>query len=914
MTSSSEDLIDLQALQRVIQTDQWKTDQDFFEWILKQYWRLLDEHKHMPEDFGTPDFGQALWNYYWGDKEEEPPDSDDDQFQEGGRLKARSPSPSITDAAKRTKLVDYSDSESEDESNPPTPGLQPGDFFDLSTPIETYVRKFKIHGKAYNLKFKNQDKIGDVSKVLLDTFEEVLRLAFEDGNPTDMIGLQIKHPSLNKGCYNVPFRIQSEMTAERILALWEMLVQSDEELHLDSQLEIVFTRIPQTRGGRPRENKWNHEAWMRKHSGNGGCFIKISNPGDSLCLARSLVVSMALVDKDTDAEVGRRWHALRRKRSPAAQTLQKELATRLMEEAGLGNHQGDCGENEIRKLQAVLQPEYQIKIFSSQCCNFLTYQGNIPSEKVLHIYHQSDDDGGNGHFLVITKPHVLFNRQHFCDRCNQGFNCKKRHKCLSKCYSCFNLNECRLTEWKQCGECSRWFRSEECFQNHLSVAQRTRGGKQIRINKSICQKFRRCTQCYRLLNTVELKRRNGGHRCGFVFCRTCKMDHKEGSQNECYMSPIVDKKKNAPSADGVEDGEIIEEEEDGEIVEGKGEEENLDGDERNTKIFFDFECRQERQIGENDFGPIYAHDPNLCVAVKICDLCKEKTRKREFGTCEYCGQNEWIFKGLDCKEKFCRWLFSESNRGSTAMAHNSKGYDSQFLLNYLIKETLVPSVISKGLCLLSLSFCSIRVIDSFNFLPMALAELPKAFGETELEKGYFPHHFNKLENANYDGPWPDAYFYGPALMKPSKRDAFYAWYSKQVGKVFNMEEEILRYCRSDVYVLMSCCLRFEELFFEVTSVKPFNVAVTLAAACMHVYRRNFLKPETIALIPPGGYHREEIQSNMALKWLMYISESQNIEIQHARNGGEKRISSYKVDGWDEANQTVYEFHVSMYIY
>ncbi len=194
---------------------------------------------------------------------------------------------------------------------------------------------------------------------------------------------------------------------------------------------------------------------------------------------------------------------------------------------------------------------------------------------------------------------------------------------------------------------------------------------------------------------------------------------------------------------------------------------------------------------------------------------------------------------------------------------------------------------------------------------MALAALPKAFGETELEKGFFPHHFNRLENANYIGPWPDAYFYGPAMMSPSKRNAFYIWYSQQSGKIFNMEEEILRYCRSDVYVLMSCCLRFEELFFEVTGVKPFNVAITLAAACMYVYRRNFLKPETIALIPPGGYNRMENQSNQAIRWLTYISETQNLKIQHARNLGEKRINSYFVDGYDEANNTVYEFHVSI---
>jgi hypothetical protein len=37
--------------------------------------------------------------------------------------------------------------------------------------------------------------------------------------------------------------------------------------------------------------------------------------------------------------------------------------------------------------------------------------------------------------------------------------------------------------------------------------------------------------------------------------------------------------------------------------------------------------------------------------------------------------------------------------------------------------------------------CSIRMIDSINFLPVALSELPKMFGLKELVKGYVPHLF-----------------------------------------------------------------------------------------------------------------------------------------------------------------------------
>ncbi len=102
------------------------------------------------------------------------------------------------------------------------------------------------------------------------------------------------------------------------------------------------------------------------------------------------------------------------------------------------------------------------------------------------------------------------------------------------------------------------------------------------------------------------------------------------------MTPIVDEKKKKKETE-----EIGEEEE-----EKEEEEEEEQSNDRNMKIFFDFECRQERPVGESDLGVIYGHDANLCVAFKVCDSCKEKDRRQEFGSCEFCGQH--IFKGKDC--------------------------------------------------------------------------------------------------------------------------------------------------------------------------------------------------------------------------------------------------------------------------
>ena len=57
-----------------------------------------------------------------------------------------------------------------------------------------------------------------------------------------------------------------------------------------------------------------------------------------------------------------------------------------------------------------------------------------------------------------------------------------------------------------------------------------------------------------------------------------------------------------------------------------------------------------------------------------------------------------------------------------------------------------------------------------------------------------------------------------------------------------------------------------------------------------------------------GYRRSAKYSQMAMQWLEFVAQSKNVHISHAENTGEQRIGNYRVDGFDEANNTVYEFH------
>ena len=330
-------------------------------------------------------------------------------------------------------------------------------------------------------------------------------------------------------------------------------------------------------------------------------------------------------------------------------------------------------------------------------------------------------------------------------------------------------------------------------------------------------------------------------------CKTCQQTLEDGVEHKCYIQKSVQSEESR----------------------------------YNELLFFDFECTQEDGI----------HKPNLCII------------HNEAG-------DEWLFQGKNTNENFCKWLFTAEHKDCIVIAHNFQGYDGYFIQNYLNGNGVKYEVILRGAKILSMTvpMFNIKFIDSLNFIPMSLDKFPKTFGMDELCKGYFPHLFNRTENENYVGPIPPETYYSPNSMKPEARKTFLAWHKEQKDNnyVFNFKEEIIKYCRSDVDILRKCCLEFREMLRGVTDIDPFEKCLTIASACHEVYRTNFLEKDTIAVFPPDRYLKMK-QSNLAVKWLSYTMEENNIHIDHVRNGGEKRVGKYSLDGYCEEWHTAYEF-------
>ena len=531
-------------------------------------------------------------------------------------------------------------------------------------------------------------------------------------------------------------------------------------------------------------------------------------------------------------------------------TVQRERAFDLHEAANVPL--GPCGLKEVNLFQQYLV-NYQIIVVSGDQDNTIIYpyqvRANPNPEKSIYLYYQAK------HFDVITKLPGFLNRNYFCHACHKAYDVTTDHLCDGMCHSCRGFGCVIQDEGIECNECDRLFKNQACYDRH----------KQEPINgggRTVCEKIRKCPKCKQSMDVRKIR----GHQCvDNKKCPTCKIGRNPNDlTHKCYMQQLEPKEESS----------------------------------YNQLLFFDFECTQEHGI----------HEVNLCVVYD---------EDGEVG----------VFQGKNTVKDFCTWLFTPQHHECIVMAHNFQGYDSYPILKFLNENAVGCEATYNGAKCVRLKTkvkkshqfkikIKIKFIDSLNFIPMALAKFPKTFGQDEMCKGYFPHFFNKDENQEYVGPIPCQSYYGVDFMKPEAREKFMTWHQEQVDNnyVFDFRHEILKYCRSDVNILAECCKLYREMFKEVTSmdgdpetgIDPFDTATTIAGYCMQVYRTKFLRKDTIALLPQHQQLKRK-QSHEALQWLSYTAEKEEIRIQHARNGGEKRVGNYYLDGYCEETHTAYEY-------
>jgi hypothetical protein len=253
-----------------------------------------------------------------------------------------------------------------------------------------------------------------------------------------------------------------------------------------------------------------------------------------------------------------------------------------------------------------------------------------------------------------------------------------------------------------------------------------------------------------------------------------------------------------------------------------------------------------------------------------------------------------VFYNID---QFCEFMFNHREK-ITFVAHNARGYDSHFILKWLVAKGITPKIILQGSNIMMLSHEKVKIIDTLSHFPgTELRKLPSIFGLQSM-KGYFPYEFISHRNMGYVGNIPPMEQFG----KQVNFKGFKEWYDEKSKRPWSYDDELLKYCEDDVKVLWESCEKYRELFQEITQTDPFAFC-TLASHCQYIYRKLFMPEDSIPLTPDEFGLKSSV-SKKELQWLYLINPNmQRQKRVHTRSG-----KSYIVDGYDATQNEVYQFY------
>lgn len=714
-----------------------------------------------------------------------------------------------------------------------------------------FNRKFRVDTTEYIIKIKEYEDavFGDVRERYNAIFEEIINSFINTKTDVNSkIGLKLRIPNIpNAKPIGLSLRSPDTLSAQIVTDLISNVMQSNTSFSAADELEIVVQIIQLPSGGAVKrlliKNMSSHDILKYKTRS----IINVE-ADDVNCLPRAIMIGKCLANHDDQI-----LKKLLRKNSGVL----KQSVIKLLKSANIKpDKETGCNIGHVFKIEKTLK-NYQIVVYhdKSDYQNVL-YRGADNSSRINLFYF--DDIK---HFVVIKNLKGFFNYDYLCNYCEKMFNSSlNKHHCKAKCGFCYTTPPCQsVLQMKHCEDCNRSFRGPECFLTHKTHLL----GYDV-----VCKNVFICRTCFSIVNLV--KRGGVQHTCGEKVCVIC--NKIQPTDHQCFIQPY---KKIRPK--------------------------------RFVIIFYDIECTQNTKHDENCDS--YTHLPNLCIAEQVCNEC---TNDGEIAECKNCKQRVHVFKGKRCIEEFIDFceVFRKVSNSIFCIAHNFKGYDGQHIMQELLRRGKSVEPIMDGLKLLKITYDHrITFIDSLAFLPMALAKFPKAFGFNELQKGYYPHLFNTDENWAYVGEIPSKKNFITDNFNEKELRLFNEWHDslKNSNYVYNNQEELIKYCKMDVELLRKGCVKFMNDFVSLLDVNPFLEAFTLSQAVLKVYRKLFMKENTLGVVPPGNYHSRQNRSFIADKWLLMenkMTNDQAIQFEVIL-----QPSGISVDAFHAATNTVYEFLV-----
>ena len=189
--------------------------------------------------------------------------------------------------------------------------------------------------------------------------------------------------------------------------------------------------------------------------------ITVKN-NNTICLARAIVAAYANLKPErlSKTQLKNGFNSSRK--------LQRVQAMKLHEEANVEIN--DYG-NDLSDAESFAKHfEIKINIIDAEQFNSIIYTANKGSEDKICLLKTRN------HFDVIKSLTAFYDTPYYCHECKKAYTKRDKHKCPSKCLSCFTYAKDKKCEGNEiiCEKCNRKFFCKQCFKNHLKIDRRLR--------------------------------------------------------------------------------------------------------------------------------------------------------------------------------------------------------------------------------------------------------------------------------------------------------------------------------------------------------------------------------------------------------------------------------------------------------
>ena len=156
------------------------------------------------------------------------------------------------------------------------------------------------------------------------------------------------------------------------------------------------------------------------------CIITIKND-DSMCLARAIVTAYANLKSEM-------WSNTQRKNGfNGSRKLQRVEAMNLHKESNVEINDYGNDLSDVERFANHLGIE--INITDAEQFNSIIYMANKSSDDKVYLLKNRN------HFDVIKSLTAFYSTPYYCHDCKKTYTKKDKHKCLSKCLSCFTYSK-----------------------------------------------------------------------------------------------------------------------------------------------------------------------------------------------------------------------------------------------------------------------------------------------------------------------------------------------------------------------------------------------------------------------------------------------------------------------------------------